>query len=51
MTDKEKASKVLDFLQDLDTTCVIDILHPLISDRAFAKLYDDMEFLINDDYE
>lgn len=40
MTDKEKASKVLDFLGELETELVINILHPLISDEKLAGLYD-----------
>lgn len=44
MTDKEKASKVLDYLQELgDTELVINILHPYLTDEQLASIYDKFE--------
>lgn len=44
MTDKEKASKVLDYLQELgDTELVINILHPYLTDDQLASIYDKFE--------
>ena len=53
MTDKQKASKVLDFLGELgDAELVINILHPLISDEKLAGLYDDsLGFMIEEEEE
>lgn len=40
MTNKEKAAEVLNYLEETDSTTVINILNSLISDDALAGLYD-----------
>ena len=50
MTDKQKASKVLNFLGELDTELVINLLHPYISDEQLADLYDkSLGYMIEDE--
>lgn len=43
MTQKEKASAVLEYMEELDSTVVINILSAYISDADLARLYDKME--------
>lgn len=41
MTDKEKASAVLQFMEDeWDSTPIINALNPLLKDEDLAGLYD-----------
>ena len=41
MTDGEKATKVLNYLDGLDTKSAINVLHPYIEDEVLAGIYDD----------
>ena len=43
MTDKEKATKVLNYLEGLDSECIIRILNPLLKDEQLAALHDQLE--------
>ena len=43
MTDKEKATKVLNYLEGLDSECVIRVLNPLLKDEQLAALHDQLE--------
>ena len=43
MTQKEKAQAVLNYLEEMDSEVVINILQSYISDRSLASLYDKMK--------
>ncbi len=43
MTDGEKATAVLNYLEDLESASVINILNPLLDDEQLAYLYDQMK--------
>lgn len=42
MTDKEKATAVLNYLEETDSTTVINILNALIKDEQLAGVYDNL---------
>ena len=50
MTNGEKATALLNYLEELDSTTVINILHPMIDDDPLADKYDELvaEGLIDD---
>ena len=43
MTDGEKATAVLNYLEELDSKTVINLLNPILDDYALALLYDKLE--------
>lgn len=43
MTKAEKASEVLEYLEELDTRTVLKVLESFISDDDLADIYDDLE--------
>ena len=43
MTNSEKATQVLDYLEELDSRSAINALSPLIDDDDLADLYDKLE--------
>lgn len=43
MTDGQKATKVLNYLEELDSTAIINLLNPLLDDYALALLYDELK--------
>lgn len=43
MTDGEKATAVLNYLEELDSKTIINLLNPLLDDYALALLYDKLE--------
>ena len=42
LTNGEKATAVLNYLEELDVVTVINILNPLLDDYELALLYDDL---------
>ena len=42
MTNGEKATAVLDYLDGLDSTTIINVLTPYLSDDELSMLYDDL---------
>lgn len=53
MTDKQKASKILNYLEDLgDATIIINYLSPFVTDKQLADIYDrELGFLIEEEEE
>lgn len=43
MNDSEKATKVLNYLEELDSKTILHILDMLLDDYALARLYDQLE--------
>ena len=43
MTDGEKATKVLNYLEELDSTTIVNLLNPFLTDELLAMLYDDFK--------
>ena len=43
MTDGEKATAVLNYLEELDSKTIINLLNPLLDDYALALTYDKLE--------
>lgn len=39
MTDGQKATKVLNYLEELDSTTIINLLNPMLDDYELALLY------------
>lgn len=42
MTEQEKATATLDYLEGLDSKCVINLLNPYLDDNELALLYDQL---------
>ena len=43
MNNGEKATAVLDYLEEFDGKTIINILNPLLDDDSLALLYDQLE--------
>lgn len=43
MNDGQKATKVLDYLEEQDSKTIINLLNPLLDDYALALLYDKLK--------
>jgi hypothetical protein len=43
MTDGQKATKVLNYLEELDSTTIINLLNPMLDDYELALLYDKLK--------
>ena len=43
LSDGEKATKVLNYLEGLDSTTIINIINPCLDDYQLAMIYDELE--------